>query len=350
MLDKYSDDHRPHGLDDAACRSQPSLLEESFYGCVKERAGWLVGLLILQSMSSFILAQNEALLEEHMVIIRFLTMLVGAGGNAGNQASVRGSSIWCARLFRCALLLCVCCYTPTRKPCALFSSWICFATVIRGLATGEISDSNTRFFFDREMKMGLALSGLLGLAGCFRAALFQTPFMETIAITSSLLLIVTISILLGVLLPFGMKSLRIDPAHSSTTIQVFMDILGVWITVHVSRFVLDSDWSWLTRTVSMSDEWTPTTTIGKLAKGSLRHIYHQRVCHTHPTILQMARPTWSDNNRLNNVMQKQTSFFRSLAYSYEDITLLFRRSEMELRSSHLESSRGLRLERWSSEI
>jgi Mg/Co/Ni transporter MgtE len=93
VLDKYSDDHRPHGLDDAACRSQLSLLEESFYGCVKERAGWLVGLLILQSMSSFILAQNEALLEEHMVIIRFLTMLVGAGGNAGNQASVRGSSI-----------------------------------------------------------------------------------------------------------------------------------------------------------------------------------------------------------------------------------------------------------------
>jgi Mg/Co/Ni transporter MgtE len=123
------------------------------------------------------------------------------------------------------------------------------------LATGEISDSNTRFFFDREMKMGLALSGLLGLAGCFRAALFQTPFMETIAITSSLLLIVTISIFLGVLLPFGMKSLRIDPAHSSTTIQVFMDILGVWITVHVSRLVLDSDWSWLTRPVSiLSDE------------------------------------------------------------------------------------------------
>lgn len=90
LLDKYSDDHRPHGLDDVACQS---LLEESIYGCVKERAGWLVGLLILQSMSSFILAQNEALLEEHMVIIRFLTMLVGAGGNAGNQASVRGASI-----------------------------------------------------------------------------------------------------------------------------------------------------------------------------------------------------------------------------------------------------------------
>ena len=64
--------------------------EESFLRIIQDRAGWLVGLLVLQSMSSFILARNEELLQEHLVIIRFLTMLVGAGGNAGNQASVRG--------------------------------------------------------------------------------------------------------------------------------------------------------------------------------------------------------------------------------------------------------------------
>ena len=56
-----------------------------------DRAGWLVGLLILQSMSSFIIADNEELLQQHPVIIQFLTMLIGAGGNAGNQASVRGT-------------------------------------------------------------------------------------------------------------------------------------------------------------------------------------------------------------------------------------------------------------------
>jgi Mg/Co/Ni transporter MgtE len=32
-------------------------------------------------------------------------------------------------------------------------------------------------------------------------------------------------------LPLIMRSLGIDPAHSSTTIQVLMDILGVTITV-----------------------------------------------------------------------------------------------------------------------
>ena len=62
----------------------------SFCTRVQDRAGWLVGLLVLQSMSSFIISRNEALLQAHLVIVQFLTMLVGAGGNAGNQASVRG--------------------------------------------------------------------------------------------------------------------------------------------------------------------------------------------------------------------------------------------------------------------
>lgn len=69
------------------CPTEPTI---SFGEALRDRAVWLVGLLVMQSLSGFILAKNEALLENHPVIIFFLTMLVGAGGNAGNQASVRG--------------------------------------------------------------------------------------------------------------------------------------------------------------------------------------------------------------------------------------------------------------------
>ena len=58
----------------------------SFFRSAVDRAGWLVGLLVFQSLSSFILAQNELLLQQHAVIVQFLTMLVGAGGNAGTSA------------------------------------------------------------------------------------------------------------------------------------------------------------------------------------------------------------------------------------------------------------------------
>jgi Mg/Co/Ni transporter MgtE len=152
-------------------------------------------------MSSFIISYNEALLKRHIVIVQFLTMLVGAGGNAGNQATVR---------------------------------------VIRGLATGTISPSNTQAFIRNELLIGLCLSIILGVTGCLRALAFSVPLPETICITTALLMIVIISVAIGATLPLGMKHVGIDPAHSSTTIQVLMDILGVTITVYVSAAVLDS--------------------------------------------------------------------------------------------------------------
>jgi Mg/Co/Ni transporter MgtE len=123
-----------------------------------------------------------------------------------------------------------------------------YITVIRGLAVGSITDTNTKSYLKRELKMGTCLSFILGTAGCIRAAIFMTPMLETFAITTSLFMIVSISIILGALLPLGMKKIRIDPAHSSTTIQVIMDILGVTITVFVCRWVY-----WLSGSILMDD-------------------------------------------------------------------------------------------------
>lgn len=72
------------------CPIEPTI---SFNEALRDRAYWLVGLLMMQSFSGIILSRNEALLADHPVIIFFLTMLVGAGGNAGNQASVRGTYV-----------------------------------------------------------------------------------------------------------------------------------------------------------------------------------------------------------------------------------------------------------------
>ena len=55
--------------------------------CARRR--WLLGLLVLQSMSSFVLDSYQELLREHLVVTLFLTMLVGAGGNAGNQSAIK---------------------------------------------------------------------------------------------------------------------------------------------------------------------------------------------------------------------------------------------------------------------
>ena len=164
--------------------------------------GWLIGLLIFQSCSSFILASNEDLLRVHPSIIFFLTMLVGAGGNAGNQAAVR---------------------------------------VIRGIAVGALNENTVYRFIVRELMMAFALSGLLGFTALCRALLSaQTSLSETIAITITLMIIVFVSIITGALLPLLLQQCRIDPAHSSTSIQVIMDISGVLLTCTVSSALLDT--------------------------------------------------------------------------------------------------------------
>lgn len=185
-------------LEDGQCPLEPTV---SFGEALRDRAYWLVGLLVLQSFSGIILARNEILLENHPFIIYFLTMLVGAGGNAGNQASVR---------------------------------------VIRGLALGTLNENTQTQFLLRELKMACALSLILSVTGFIRASAFNTPLPETIAVTASLFFIVLSSVGLGAILPLFLKKLHIDPAHSSTTIQVIMDILGVFLAVFVSSLLLES--------------------------------------------------------------------------------------------------------------
>jgi Mg/Co/Ni transporter MgtE len=90
--------------------------------------------------------------------------------------------------------------------------------------------------------MAFALSSILSVAGFLRAIVFQTPFPETMAVTMALSLIVFSSICLGAVLPLLLQKIGVDPAHSSTSIQVVMDILGVVLTVLVSTAVLDSMW------------------------------------------------------------------------------------------------------------
>ena len=63
---------------------------------VRQRIPWLIGLLLLQSFSSMILLQYNSMISNYAIITLFLTMLIGTGGNAGNQSAtlvIRGLKI-----------------------------------------------------------------------------------------------------------------------------------------------------------------------------------------------------------------------------------------------------------------
>lgn len=174
----------------------------SFVRAAVDRGGWLAMLLLFQSFSSLILSRNVDFIKEHPTVLYFLTALVGAGGNAGNQAAVR---------------------------------------CIRGLAQKKLNSNTMRSFLVREGWMALALSGILGIVGLGRAYLTSSSKAEMCAIGVSLMAIVLVSVLTGAVLPLGLRRCGIDPAHASTLIQVLMDIGGVWITIFITALLLDPE-------------------------------------------------------------------------------------------------------------
>ena len=186
-------------------------LEATILEIAGRRLSVLVGLLILQSSSQIVLQRFEKLISSNIIIPLFLTMLVGAGGNAGNQAAV---------------------------------------AAITGILSGELNGPGA---FMRTLKREAGVAAFCGLAlaviGYVRVYIFYsneeaqpTPVMITVfAVTLSLFLIVVSSVILGATLPFVLLRINVNVEHAAPAIQVVMDILGVTICCVVCSFFLEND-------------------------------------------------------------------------------------------------------------
>eukprot|EP00276_Gloeochaete_wittrockiana_P005013 CAMPEP_0184651466 /NCGR_PEP_ID=MMETSP0308-20130426/9071_1 /TAXON_ID=38269 /ORGANISM="Gloeochaete witrockiana, Strain SAG 46.84" /LENGTH=292 /DNA_ID=CAMNT_0027085697 /DNA_START=377 /DNA_END=1255 /DNA_ORIENTATION=- len=172
-----------------------------FLTMLSQRLPWLAGLLVLQSVSGFILASYQELIQRHLAITLFLTMLIGTGGNTGNQSS---------------------------------------ALIVRGLATGELTDLHALKVLWREFRMSLVMGSILALIAFCRVLLTpQAVLLDACAIALSVLLIVISAMTLGSCLPLLLHRLSLDAANASApALSTLMDVVGVLIVVFISSFVL----------------------------------------------------------------------------------------------------------------
>jgi len=175
--------------------------QTSFWTLIWQRGPWLVALLILQSVSSTILTHYDALLAKYTIIPIFLTMLIGTGGNAGNQSG---------------------------------------ALVVRGLATGEMSTKNAAKLLIREFFISIVMALILALVAFFRVFTHaKSNLISSITISVSLFLIVVTSTMLGTFLPLLLERFNFDPAHSAAPfLATLMDIIGIMIYCLISSLLL----------------------------------------------------------------------------------------------------------------
>ena len=167
---------------------------------VFQRSVWLVGLLIFQSLSSMILSSYNEMLSKYTIIAVFLTMLIGTGGNAGNQSAT---------------------------------------VVIRGLTTREMSRRNMMRVFFREISISVLMSMILMAVAFVRVYWSCADLLSALVISISLFLIVLTSMSLGALIPIMLERFDIDPAHSAAPfLATLMDVLGVLIYCFVCSKLL----------------------------------------------------------------------------------------------------------------
>ena len=217
----------------------------TFWQTVWRRASVLVTLMLVQSLSQFVLERYEGLVAANIAIPLFLTMLVGAGGNAGNQASVRviaGLSTgqyrardWWRVVRREAVVGCA---------CSVILGVMCVLRVVlyylsdddayngAVLTAGGSSSASSSPVTPAAGQLSL-LDPAPPSAGGGTAAASAGMLTTVAAISLSLMMIVSVSVVLGAALPFACRRVGLNVEHAAPTIQVVMDITGVFITCAV---------------------------------------------------------------------------------------------------------------------
>lgn len=152
-------------------------LDMTVFGHVKARLPWLLLLMCSYFVTGGIIASFEEALSAVIVLVTYMPMLMGTGGNSGTQAST---------------------------------------LVIRGMATGELELEDFIRVAWKEIRIGIVVGICLSAINYARIVYLdhETP-MIALTVCCAMVLIVIVAKLIGSLLPMLAKKIGLDPALMS---------------------------------------------------------------------------------------------------------------------------------------
>ncbi len=167
----------------------------------KSRAPWLLFLMVSATFSSLVIRSYESALAAATVLTAYIPMLTDTGGNAGSQST---------------------------------------ATIIRGIAVGELRPRDLPRILWRELRVAL-LCGLT-LAGCnFVKLLVFDQVGATVAAVVCLTLVITVMVAqtLASVLPLAANKIGFDPAvMASPLITTIVDATTLLVYFNIARLLL----------------------------------------------------------------------------------------------------------------
>jgi magnesium transporter len=182
---------------------QDSYFQTGWAEFVWKRGSWLVLLFLAQLLTATVIRENRQILEATVELVIFIPLIIASGGNAGSQSA---------------------------------------SLIIRAMAVGELKPGDWAKVLSRELVIGLSLGIALGLMGFARgwfAGETVAPTAIAAAVGASVLAIVTMSTIIGSLLPLLIRRAGLDPAVSSTPfIASVVDVLGLIVYFAVAHVIL----------------------------------------------------------------------------------------------------------------
>ena len=174
-------------------------LTTSVSSLVRSRVVWLLVLAIGAALTVQVLDTFEATLEKVVTLALFVPLLIGTGGNTGNQAAT---------------------------------------TVTRALALRDVTPRDVGKVVSREFLVGISLGAILGTVGfVLTSVIFDRSLGLVIGLT--LLSVCTMAATVGGAMPIIAKAVHADPAvFSNPFITTFVDSTGLVIYFLIARAVL----------------------------------------------------------------------------------------------------------------
>jgi magnesium transporter len=200
LIEEQTEDVLHLGAVTADSETESSYFGTPIWRAVRKRVVWLILLFVASTVTGIVLRHFEGHLTKVVALAFFIPLLIGTGGNAGSQS---------------------------------------VATVIRGLALGEIRFRSIGRVFLREAGSGLLLGALLGVFGFLFALMMQFSPPTGIVVGLSILAICTWANTVGALVPIAAQRLGIDPTvMSAPMISTLVDATGLFIYFAVAGAIL----------------------------------------------------------------------------------------------------------------
>ena len=174
--------------------------QSNLFTVARRRVVWLLVLLVANSGTSAVIASQELVLKQVVVLAAFIPLLIGTGGNDGAQSST---------------------------------------VVIRGLSTQRLQAMGAWRAIWREAVAGALLGLLMVLAVVPWAAYVAGSWGVATAAGLSLVVITTLAATAGAALPLLFDRLGLDPAlMSAPFIATITDVAGVFIYLQLASWLL----------------------------------------------------------------------------------------------------------------